>query len=505
MLFDDDLVEGDETFLLRVRTGVSPGVRNLPEINSLSTIIDDDVATLQVPAVGETSTAEGGFLSFVMRLDQPTEETVTFAYETADGSVPAATAGADYAPVRGTATIPPGELSVTLAVGTIEDALFEHDENVELRLSNLTGAEPDPDGDVAVGRILDDDDPPAVRVSNPSGDEGAALVFAVTLDAPSGRAGSVTYSTRDGTATAGLDYGPVSGGLDFAAGDTVKTVAVESFGDDVIEGSERFFLDLDSSDFGFDKRVGTGIIRDVTLRRVSVSDADVDEGGVLNFVVGFNGPPASRDITVAYSTAAVTAGAGIDYSDAVESAPGVVRILAGTLSAVVRVQTLLDTLDEDLEQLRLVLSDPVGAVLVADEAVGTIIDDDPEPLLSVDDPRGDRERRRHADHLHGEPQRGERPRRGGVLQHGRLVGRRGRRLRRGGVAGGFAAGDPARRPQRGGAGDAGRRRCRGGAREVPAGAVGPGQRRVRRHRRRGHDPRRRRSDRDPLGHSRPGV
>ena len=387
VLFDDDLVEGDETFLLRVRTGVSPGVRNLPEINSLSTIIDDDVATLQVPAVGETSTAEGGFLSFVMRLDQPTEETVTFAYETADGSVPAATTGADYAPVRGTATIPPGELSVTLAVGTIEDALFEHDENVELRLSNLTGAEPDPDGDVAVGRILDDDDPPAVRVSNPSGDEGAALVFAVTLDAPSGRAGSVTYSTRDGTATAGLDYGPVSGGLDFAAGDTVKTVAVESFGDDVIEGSERFFLDLDSSDFGFDKRVGTGIIRDVTLRRVSVSDADVDEGGVLNFVVGFNGPPASRDITVAYSTAAVTAGAGIDYSDAVESAPGVVRILAGRTSAVVRVQTLPDTLDEDLEQLRLVLSDPVGAVLVgAGEAVGTIIDDDPEPLLSVDDP-----------------------------------------------------------------------------------------------------------------------
>ena len=33
------------------------------------------------------------------------------------------------------------------------------------------------------------------------------------------------------------------------------------------------------------------------------------------------------------------------------------------------------------------LSDPVGAVLVgAGEAVGTIIDDDPEPLLSVDDP-----------------------------------------------------------------------------------------------------------------------
>ena len=393
VLFDDDLVEGDETFLLRVRTGRSPGVRNLPEINSLSTIIDDDVATLQVPAVGETSTAEGGFLSFVMRLDQPTEETVTFAYETADGSVPAATTGADYAPVRGTATIPPRELSVTLAVGTIEDALFEHDENVELRLSNLTGAEPDPDGDVAVGRILDDDDPPAVSVSNPYGDEGAALVFAVTLDAPSGRAGSVTYSTRDGPtiggATAGADYGSESGPLAFvafAAGETAKTVTVQSLTDDEVEGSERFFLDLSSSDFGFDKDIGTGTIRDVTQRRVSVSDASVLEGGVLNFVADFNGPPASRDITVEYSTVADTAGAGIDYSDAVESSPRVLRILAGRTSAVVRVQTVHDTLDEDHEQLRLVLSDPVGAVLADSEAVGAIIDDDPEPLLSVDDP-----------------------------------------------------------------------------------------------------------------------
>ena len=120
------------------------------------------MTTLQVPAVGETSTTEGGFLSFVMRLDKPTEQTVTFDYETTDGSVPAATAGADYSPVQGTATIAPGELSVTVPVSTVEEALFdEHDENVELRLSNLTGAEPDPGGDIAVGHIVNDDDPPA--------------------------------------------------------------------------------------------------------------------------------------------------------------------------------------------------------------------------------------------------------------------------------------------------------------------------------------------------------
>ena len=227
-----------------------------------------------------------------------------------------------------------------------------------------------------------------MRVSNPSADEGQALVFAVTLDAPSGRTGSVSYSTRDGTATAGDDYAHTSGPppLVFAAGETVKTVSVQSLGDDESEGSERFFLDLTSSDFGFDKNVGTGTIRDVSERRVSVSDAVVGEGGVLSFVVGFDGPPSSRDVTVGYSTVAVSAEAGADYSDAVESVPGVVRILAGRTSAVVGVATVQDSLDEDLEQLRLVLSDPVGAVLAGGEAVGTIVDDDPEPLLSVDDP-----------------------------------------------------------------------------------------------------------------------
>ena len=392
VLFDDDLVEGDESFRLRIWTGGSPGIRNLPEAYTRSTIIDDDVTTLQVPAVGETSTTEGGFLSFVMRLDKPTEQTVTFDYETTDGSVPAATAGADYSPVQGTATIAPGELSVTVPVSTVEEALFEHDENVELRLSNLTGAEPDPGGDVAVGHIVNDDDPPAVSVSNPAADEGGVLVFEVTLDAPAGREASVSFSTRDGPttgggATADDDYEQSSGPLDFAAGETAKTVSVQSLTDGETEGDELFFLDLTSSVFGFDKDIGTGIIRDVTPRRVSVSDAVVREGGVLNFVVGYDGTPVGRDITVAYSTVAVTAEAGADYSAAVESAPRVVRILAGRTSAVVGVPTEPDSLDEDLEQLRLVLSDPVGAVLVgAGEAVGTIIDDDPEPLLSVDDP-----------------------------------------------------------------------------------------------------------------------
>ena len=395
-LIDDDINEDDETIVGQVQeSGLNP-VKISGIFYLTGTIIDDDSEV--VVSVDDVVTDEGDNLTFTVRLDRPSERAVSVAYATEAGPVPSAAAAADYTPAAGTVTIPAGQLSAPVRVRTLADLFDEADETVGLRLSNpQIGWYPPqaavfaPGGDLAVGTIVDDDDPPAVTVSNPSVDEGGKLVFAVTLDAPSGRTGSVSYSTRDGGvnggATAVADYGFESGGLDFDIGETFKTVAVQSFSDDETEGSERFFLDLTSSDFGFDKDIGTGIIRDVTQRRVSVSDAVAVEGRVLRFVVDFDGPPASRDITVRYETVADTAAARADYSDAVESAPGVVRILAGRTSAVVGVPTVQDTLDEDLEQLTLVLSDPAGAVLVgAGEAVGTIIDDDPEPLLSVDDP-----------------------------------------------------------------------------------------------------------------------
>ena len=389
VMIDDDLVEGDETFRLRMYAAGSPGLRNLADTVVFPTIIDDDVATLSLPAAGETSTVEGGHLSFVARLDKPTRETVTFAYETADGSVLAATAGADYAPVRGTATIAPGELSVTVVVRTIEDALDEDDENLELRISSLTGAQPDPDGDVAVGTIIDDDDPPAVRVSDASADEAGALEFVVTLSAPIGRQVSVPTATRDHTATAGDDYVSLaSTHVVFAPGETRRTIRVRTLADTVVESAEVVWLDLGPMGNGtatIGDGTGRGVIRDTSDRRVSVSDASVTEGGTLAFEVGFSEGPSSRDVTVRYRTRAGTASAGGDYDGDFESATRELKIVAGETSATVFVPTVDDGLDEDNETLELVLSSPVGAVFVGSTASGVIIDNDPEPALSVSD------------------------------------------------------------------------------------------------------------------------
>ena len=392
-LIDDDVVEGPETFKLRVWSKRLPGLRNLTDVEVYPTIVDDDTAQLQLPADGTVTVAEGGWLSFVITLDRPSNTDVTFDYATSDGSSPSATAGADYTAVSGTATISAGDLSVTVAVRTLQDTLDEHDENVDLTVSNLSGATVGTGGDTATGVITDDDAPPAMSVGDATAVEGEDLQFTVTLDAPSGREVTVKRQTYDGSAEAADDdYEPLTltvGEVVIAAGATSQTVPVQAKTDDVVENTESMFLELKNPDGAtLDDAIGTGRIVDGTLRRTSVSDASVTEGGTLVFRVSIADANYNRDITVSYQTTADSAVAGVDYSDAFESPVSKeLKILAGDTSATVLVPTLQDSLDEAVESLDLVLSavEGGGAVIVDGTAGGVIVDDDPEPRLRVSD------------------------------------------------------------------------------------------------------------------------
>ena len=382
-LVDDDIAEADEQLYLRIdwvtgRWGASGAF-------AAGTIFDDDQASL---SVGDVSGAEGGFLNFVVSLDRPSDRTATVHYDTEDASPRSALAGVDYRARSGTAVIAAGELAATVAVFAPQDRLDEDDETFLLQLSDPTGGASLADaGAVAVGTIVDDDELPALSVSDASVGEGGVLVFAVTLDAPSGREVSVGWSVRDGTARAAEgDYLAAASRVVFAAGATRQTVSVQTLADSVVESAETVFLDLGSpSNAATDVGSGRGEIRDVSDRRVSVSDASVVEGGTLAFEVGFSEGPSGRDVVVRYRTRAGTAAAGGDYDDDYESVSQELRIVAGDTSATVLVPTVPDRLDEDNESLELVLSDPQGAVIVAGVASGVIIDDDPLPALSVSD------------------------------------------------------------------------------------------------------------------------
>jgi len=98
------------------------------------------------------------------------------------------------------------------------------------------------------------DPTPRVRVANTSVTEGAdgavTMTFTVTRSGTT-EAFSVSYATADGTATvAGGDYSPTSGVLDFAAGETTKTVQVTVNGDTSAEPNEVLFLNLSGATNG---------------------------------------------------------------------------------------------------------------------------------------------------------------------------------------------------------------------------------------------------------------
>ena len=101
-------------------------------------------------------------------------------------------------------------------------------------------------GRLEVGALVQIQGPAALSVADAEVREGpgAALAFLVTLDRSTSAAVQVDYATRDGTAQAGSDYTANSGTLNFAPGETAKTVSVAVLDDSHDEGSETLTLVL---------------------------------------------------------------------------------------------------------------------------------------------------------------------------------------------------------------------------------------------------------------------
>jgi hypothetical protein len=121
-----------------------------------------------------------------------------------------------------------------------------------------------------------------------------------------------------------------------------------------------------------------------TSSALSIADASVLEGTggatTLTFTVSVS-PPAAAPVTVTYATIADTATTPGDYA----AVSGTLTIPAGTTSAAVQVPVVADALDEANETFTVVLTAPSGATLADAAGVGTIIDDDPTPSLSIGD------------------------------------------------------------------------------------------------------------------------
>lgn len=71
--------------------------------------------------------------------------------------------------------------------------------------------------------------------------------FTASLSAPSSQVVTVSYSTADGTASAGSDYVSASGIVSFPIGTTTQSVTISVIGDAVVESNETFAINLSNS------------------------------------------------------------------------------------------------------------------------------------------------------------------------------------------------------------------------------------------------------------------
>jgi hypothetical protein len=136
---------------------------------------------------------------------------------------------------------------------------------VLVKLSSPVGATISDDTGTAM--IVDDDAPTYLSVNDVTINEGnsgtTTFTFTVTRSGATAGTSSVTYATANGSATAGSDYTALPATtLNFAAGETSKTVSVSVIGETVVEPDQTFSLKLSSPVRAtISDDTGTGTIR----------------------------------------------------------------------------------------------------------------------------------------------------------------------------------------------------------------------------------------------------
>ena len=350
-------------------------------------------AVLPSVSVADESVAEGtgGTTTAVFTVTQDVRGKSTINFSTVPGT---ATPSVDYIPRSGKIRFAGHKLTRTVAVTIIGDALDEADETFFLKLSGAKGAEL-ADGE-ATGTILDNDAPPSVSVGSPvsvpegqTGDASFATVD-VTLSAASSLDVSVDWATVDDTATvADNDYVADAGQLDFAPGETSKTVLIEVVGDVASEGDETFDVVLTSpvnATLGSDTDVVTIVDNDPIppgSAVLTVTGASKREGGsgttTLTFSVARSGETTTA-VNVDFAVSDGTASAPTDYT----AATGNLAFAAGQTEGTIDVTVHGDGTLEHNETLFLSLLNPsAGAAISTGQATGTIVNDDTKTTAVV--------------------------------------------------------------------------------------------------------------------------
>jgi hypothetical protein len=379
--------EGNETFAVNLSAntaGTALGGNGSGTINN-----DDAQPAISINDVAQNEGNAGTTaFNFNVTLSNPSFQTVTVKYATADGT--ATIANNDYATTSGLVTFPPGSVTQPVTVLVNGDGAIEPNETFSVDLNTPGNASiADAQG---IGTIQDDDGATsAFTINDVTQNEGnsgsSSFTFTVTLTPAAASTITIVATAADGTATtADGDYVANTQLLTFPAGTTTQPFTVTVNGDNKFEANETFSVNLSANSAGStvaDATGAGGITNDDLQPAISITDVSLAEGNAgstpFNFAVTLSNPSA-QTVTVDYATADGSATiANSDYG----AASGTVTFLPGSVSQPVTVLANGDATAEPNETFVVNLTNPGNAAIADNQGTGTIIDDDSLPGFSV--------------------------------------------------------------------------------------------------------------------------
>ena len=319
--------------------------------------------------------------TFTVTLSTVATTNVTVNYATANGTgSSAAVAPSDFTSNSGSLTFTPGQTSKTVSVTIIGDTVIEANETFFVNLSGATNAIiADNQG---VGTILDDDSTPpvitvAVAPANVLEDGITNLVYTLTRTGATTNALTVNYSIA-GTANA-TDYKGASPGtgktITFAANSATATLTIDPTADTTIEANDTVALTL-ATGTGYTIGTSTAVTGTITnddfnsSPTLSINDVTIVEGKDANafLTVSLNNP-ISQSVSVNYTTTAINATAGSDYT----TTSGTLSFAPNSTFGAISIPILNDDINESLEAFTVNLSNPVNATLGTNANIGEVI------------------------------------------------------------------------------------------------------------------------------------
>ena len=272
---DDVYEENPETLKLTLSNPKPLGAidENLSEMSATALISENGDRPMAYIANAEG--VEGEQISMEVGLTKAINTEIQIGYSTDDGDAQAGEDFTDIPPQQYSLQFQPGEISQTISVETIDDALPEDDEIFYVILSDIQDV--GVTVPVASVEIRDNDSGQnpefhtTVNVRGSSAIENTRsgnVEFILYLNAPIDEEVTVNYQTRNGSARAGSDYEEKSDQCIFEKDNLECSVTVKIINDPNEEGDEYFFLKV------LDSNSSSVVVFDDTLAKAEIIDDD---------------------------------------------------------------------------------------------------------------------------------------------------------------------------------------------------------------------------------------